>query len=153
MFNKIIRTDARNYALTILRLVLGLVFFAHGAQKVLGWFGGYGFSGTMGFFTHMLGIPAPLAFLAIMAEFLGGLGLIVGFLSRIAAFGILCNMLVAVFMFHRQFGFFANWSGQQKGEGIEYHLLAIAITIAIMIAGSGPPAGDAALSGVPDRRI
>jgi putative oxidoreductase len=107
----------------------------------------------MGFFTHMLGIPAPLAFLAIMAEFLGGLGLIVGFLSRIAAFGILCNMLVAVFMVHRQFGFFANWSGQQKGEGIEYHLLAIAITIAIMIAGSGALSVDAALSGGPDRRI
>jgi len=75
------------------------------------------------------------------------------FLSRIAAFGILCNMLVAVFMVHRQFGFFANWSGQQKGEGIEYHLLTIAITIAIMIAGSGALSVDAALSGGPDRRI
>jgi putative oxidoreductase len=153
MFNKIIRTDARNYALTILRLVLGIVFFAHGAQKVLGWFGGYGFSGTMGFFTHQMGIPAPLAFLAIMAEFLGGLGLVLGFLTRIAAFGVFCNMLVAVGMVHHQFGFFANWTGQQKGEGIEYHLLAIAITLAMMIAGGGALSVDASLSGDPRRRV
>ena len=153
MLKKLTNTDSRNFALTILRLAAGIVFFAHGAQKALGWFGGYGYTGTMGFFTHMMGIPAPLAFLAIMAEFLGGLGLIVGFLSRIAAFGILCNMLVAVFMVHRQFGFFANWSGQQKGEGIEYHLLAIAITIAIMIAGSGALSVDAALSGERAHRL
>ena len=76
MFGKIVKTDPGNYVATLLRLVLGIVFFAHGAQKMLGWFGGYGFSGTMGFFTHQLGIPAPFAFLAIMAEFLGGLGLI-----------------------------------------------------------------------------
>src|SRR6266849_3115201 len=101
MLKKLTNTDSRNFALTILRLALGIVFF----------------------------------------------------LSRIAAFGILCNMLVAVFMVHRQFGFFANWSGQQKGEGIEYHLLAIAITLAIMIAGSGALSVDAALSGRPDRRL
>jgi putative oxidoreductase len=123
--------------MTVVRLVLGVVFFAHGAQKMLGWFGGYGFSGTMGFFTHQLGIPAPFAFLAICAEFFGGLGLIVGFLGRIAAFGILCNMIVAIVMVHRHNGFFMNWSGTQKGEGIEYHLLAIAIAVAILIDGSG----------------
>src|ERR1700758_4938914 len=100
MFRKLVKTDPNNFALTIPRIVMGIVFFAHGAQKMLGWFGGYGFSGTMGFFTHQMGIPAPLAFLAICAEFLGGLGLIVGFLSRIAAFGIFCNMLVAVAMVH-----------------------------------------------------
>src|SRR5271156_5912133 len=87
-----------NLALTILRLVLGIVFFAHGSQKVLGWFGGYGFSGTMGFMTHQLGIPAALAFLDIAAEFLGGIGLILGCLTRVAAFGIACVMFVAVFM-------------------------------------------------------
>src|SRR3979411_732458 len=146
MFHRVANTT-NDYGITILRLVLGCVFFAHGGQKVLGWFGGYGFSGTMGFFTHQMGIPAPLAFLAIMAEFLGGLGLVFGFLTRIAAFGVFCNMLVAVFMVHGQFGFFANWTGQQKGEGIEYHLLAIAITLAIMIAGAGAMSVDAALSG------
>ena len=147
MFAKLISTDSRNFALTILRLALGIVFFAHGAQKVLGWFGGYGFHGTMGFFTQQMGIPAPLAFLAMMAEFLGGLGLIFGFLTRIAAFGVSCNMLVAVCMVHRHFGFFANWSGQQKGEGIEYHLLALAMCVAIMIAGGGALSVDALLSG------
>ena len=125
MLQKIVRTKD-DYAITILRVVAGIVFFAHGSQKMLGWFGGYGFSGTMGFFTHQLGIPAPFAFLAICAEFFGGLGLIVGFLGRIAAFGIMCNMIVAVMMIHRHNGLFMNWFGNQKGEGYEYHLLAIA---------------------------
>ena len=82
MLSKLFKTDA-DWAFTILRVVLGIVFFAHGAQKMLGWFGGYGFSGTMGFFTKTMGIPAPLAFLAICAQFFGGLGLILGLLSRI----------------------------------------------------------------------
>jgi putative oxidoreductase len=103
---------------------------------MLGWFGGYGFSGTMGFFTGM-GIPAPLAFLAICAEFFGGLGLITGFLGRIAAFGILCNMCIAVIMVHRSNGLFMNWAGNQKGEGFEFHLLAIAMALAIVLKGSG----------------
>ena len=94
---------------------------------MLGWFGGNGFSGTMGFFTNMMHIPAPFALLAICAEFLGGIGLIVGALTRIAAFGIATNMVVAVLMVHAKVGFFMNWTGQQKGEGFEYHLLAIAI--------------------------
>ncbi len=133
--------------LTILRLALGVVFFAHGAQKMLGWFGGYGFTGTMGFFTHQMGIPAPLAFLAIAAEFFGGLGLLVGLLGRIAAFGILCNMVVAVLMVHRHYGFFMNWAGNQKGEGFEYHLLAIALGLAILIRGSGAFSIDRLLTG------
>ncbi|MFZ1136000.1 MAG: DoxX family protein, partial [Candidatus Korobacteraceae bacterium] len=89
---------------------------------------------------------APLAFLAICAEFFGGLGLIVGFLSRIAAFGIAMNMLVAIFTVHIHNGFFANWSGQQKGEGIEYHLLALALLLLVMIKGAGAPSVDRALS-------
>ncbi len=135
-----------DYAITILRLLFGIVFFAHGAQKALGWFGGYGFSGTMGFFTHGLGVPAPFAVLAIAAEFLGGLGLLVGLLSRVAAFGIACNMIVAVCMIHRHFGFFANWYGTQKGEGYEFHILAVGIALVIMIKGSGPLSLDRALS-------
>jgi len=136
MFQRIANTG-NDYAITILRLVLGVVFSAHGAQKMLGWFGGYGFGGTMGFFTHQMGIPAPFAFLAICAEFFGGLGLIVGLLGRIAAFGIMCNMLVAVAMVHARNGFFMNWAGNQKGEGFEYHLLAIAMLLAILVKGSG----------------
>jgi len=145
MFRKLINTTG-DPVITIVRLVFGVVFFAHGAQKALGWFGGYGFSGTMGFFTQQAHIPAPFAFLAICAEFLGGIGLILGFLGRVAAFGIACNMVVAVAMVHRHFGLFANWAGNQKGEGIEFHLLALAIALAIMIKGSGALSVDRALS-------
>src|SRR6202008_2007102 len=103
MFRKLLSTSD-DWTLTLLRLFLGVIFFAHGAQKALGWFGGYGFSGTMGFFTSMLHIPAPFAFLAICAEFLGGIGLVLGLLGRVAAFGITVNMLVAILMVHSQFG-------------------------------------------------
>jgi putative oxidoreductase len=144
MFRKLLRTSDDG-TLTLLRLVLGVVFFAHGAQKMLGWFGGYGFSGTMGYFTHA-GIPAPLAFLAIAAEFFGGMGLVVGLLSRVAAFGIVVNMVVAVLTVHLPFGLFMNWTGAQKGEGFEYHLLAIAIGIAILVRGGGAISMDRALS-------
>jgi putative oxidoreductase len=145
MFRKLMNTTD-DLAITILRLFLGVVFFAHGAQKALGWFGGYGFSGTMGFFTQQAHIPAVFAFLAICAEFLGGIGLLLGFLGRVAAFGIACNMVVAIAMVHRHVGFFANWYGTQKGEGYEYHLLAIAMAWAIMIKGSGALSVDRSLS-------
>jgi putative oxidoreductase len=121
----------------VLRVLLGIVFFPHGAQKVLGWFGGAGFSGTMGMFTEKMGVPAFLAFLAILAESGGALALISGFLTRVAAFGIACNMVVAIFMVHLPNGFFMNWFGKQQGEGFEYHLLVIAIAIALIIKGGG----------------
>jgi putative oxidoreductase len=136
MIRKLFATDDNN-ATAILRLVLGVLFFAHGAQKMLGWFGGYGFSGTMGFFTGAMHIPAPLAFLAIAAEFFGGLGLILGLLTRVAAFGIAVNMVVAITMVHGSFGLFMNWTGAQKGEGIEFHLIVLAITAFLMIRGAG----------------
>jgi putative oxidoreductase len=136
MFQKLMNTSD-DFVVTLLRLALGVVFFAHGAQKVLGWFGGYGFQATLGFFTQMVHIPAALAVLAMAAEFLGGIGLLIGFLGRVAAFGICTNMVVAVILVHRHVGFFANWYGTQKGEGYEYHILAIAICLAIMIKGSG----------------
>lgn len=144
MLRKLLNTSD-DWTLTLLRLAMGIIFFAHGAQKALGWFGGYGFSGTMGFFTHVMHIPAPFAFLAICAEFLGGIGLILGALGRVAALGIACNMLVAVLMVHAPNGFFMNWTGQQKGEGFEYHLLAIAIALVLMVRGSGPFSVDRAL--------
>jgi putative oxidoreductase len=122
--------------ITLVRVTLGVIFFAHGAQKMLGWFGGYGYSGTMHAFTGS-GIPAPFAFLAIAAEFFGGLGLILGLLGRVAAFGITANMLVAIATVHVKNGLFMNWYGNQRGEGFEYHLLVLAITLAIIIRGSG----------------
>src|ERR1700720_1870479 len=131
MFRKLMATD-NDAAITILRLVLGVVFFAHGAQKLLGWFGGYGFTGTMGFFTGVMHIPTVFAFLAIAAEFFGGLGLIFGFLTRIAAIGVLSNMIVAIALVHSQFGFFINWTGTQKGEGYEYHLVILAVTVLLL---------------------
>src|SRR6266436_9322812 len=136
MLRRLLATDDSTATAT-LRLVLGVVFFAHGAQKMLGWFGGPGFSGSMGLFSGYLHIPAPLALLAIAAVFFGGLGLILGFLTRIAAFGIAMNMVVAIAMVHRAFGFFMNWTGTQKGEGFEYHLLVLAVTTFLMIRGAG----------------
>jgi putative oxidoreductase len=145
MIRKLIATD-NDRTTAILRFVLGVIFFAHGAQKMLGWFGGYGFTGTMGFFTNVMHIPAVFAFLAISAEFFGGLGLIFGFMTRIAALGIFSNMLMAVAMVHRQFGLFMNWTGAQKGEGFEYHLLVLAITTFLMIRGAGAASIDRLLS-------
>src|SRR4030088_513066 len=145
MIRKIVSTD-NSAATAVLRLVLGVVFFAHGAQKMLGWFGGYGFSGTMGFFTGPMHIPAAFAFLAIAAEFFGGVGLILGFLTRVAAFGIGVNMLVAIAMVHGSFGFFMNWAGTQKGEGFEYHLLVLAMTAFLMMRGAGAFSVDHAIA-------
>jgi putative oxidoreductase len=142
---KRLMSTSNDLSLTVLRLVLGVVFFAHGAQKMLGWFGGYGFHGTMGFFEHM-GMPAPVALLIICTEFFGGLGLIVGLLTRIAALGIGVEMIGAIFMVHLQNGFFMNWFGNQKGEGFEYHLLAIAVAAALLLRGAGKFSVDHALS-------
>lgn len=144
MLHRLIRTrdDA---ALAAIRIALGVVMFAHGSQKMLGWFGGYGFNGTMGYFESQLHIPAPLAFLAIVAEFFGGIGLLLGLLGRVAALGITVNMVVAIVTVHLPNGFFMNWSGQQKGEGFEYHLLVLAITTAVMLHGSGAWSADYAI--------
>lgn len=133
-------------SLLILRLTLGGVMLPHGAQKLLGWFGGYGFAGTMGMFTDKMGIPAVLAFLVILAESFGSLGLIVGFLTRIAAFGIAWVMVGAIFLVHVPHGFFMNWFGQQAGEGFEYHLLAIGICLALLLSGGGKWSVDGIIS-------
>lgn len=130
--------------LTFLRLVLAVVIFPHGAQKVLGWFGGGGFDATLNGFTQM-GIPAFFGFLAIVAEFAGSLGLALGFLTRIAAFGIGVTMAVAVFMVHLPNGFFMNWSGTATGEGFEFHILVLGIVLTVMIKGAGAYSVDRAI--------
>ncbi len=142
----LLQTDSGVVGL-ILRITLALVIFPHGAQKVLGWFGGHGFKNTLKFFTDS-GIPAGPALLAIAAEFLGPLGLAVGLLTRVAAFGIACVMLVAIIAVHWPHGFFMNWFGNQKGEGFEYHLLALGIAIALIIGGAGAWSVDSFLAGV-----
>jgi putative oxidoreductase len=133
----------------LLRLTLAAVFFPHGAQKVLGWFGGYGLAGTWGFFTQKMGIPAFLAALVFIAEFLGPIGLFFGFLTRVAAFGIFCVMAAAVWLVHFNAGFFMNWSGAMPAgtEGYEYHLLALALSLAVMVRGAGALSVDRALAG------
>jgi putative oxidoreductase len=129
----------------ILRVLLAVVMFPHGAQKVLGWFGGFGFEGTMKFFTETMHIPAPLALLAMAAEVLGPIALVVGLTSRVAAFGIGTTITVAALTVGLPNGFFMNWFGNQKGEGIEYHILMAAIAIAIVIQGSGKWALDSVI--------
>src|SRR5262245_18081367 len=145
MLQWLLQTDSGLIGL-ILRLTLAIVIFPHGAQKVLGWFGGHGFKETMKHFADS-GIPAGLALLAIAAEFLGPIGLAVGLLTRIAAFGIACVMFVAIATVHWPNGFFMNWEGKQKGEGFEYHLLALGIAITLLIVGAGAGSLDGALSG------
>jgi putative oxidoreductase len=136
MIKKLLETND-DIAGFVLRVLLGVVMLPHGAQKLLGWFGGYGFSGTMGFFTDKMGIPAVFALLVIITEFFGSLALIAGALTRLAAFGIGCIMLAATLMVHLPHGFFMNWAGKQQGEGFEFHLLAMAIAVALMIIGGG----------------
>ncbi|OPY69551.1 MAG: putative oxidoreductase MhqP [Syntrophorhabdaceae bacterium PtaU1.Bin034] len=136
MFKALLRTDS-DAAVLVLRLFLAVVFFPHGAQKVLGWWGGHGLEATITAFTTKMHIPLPFAILAIIAEFLGPIGLFFGFLTRIAAFGVGFTMLVAALMVHLKFGFFMNWFGQKAGEGFEYHLLIIAIALALVIKGGG----------------
>jgi putative oxidoreductase len=151
MLKKLFQTND-DVALLVLRVMLGIVFFPHGMQKLTTMFGGYGFAGTMGFFTGKLGIPVVFAFLAIMAEGLGWMGLITGLLTRVAAFGIAMNMAVAVYMIHWHNGFFMNWfgamtsEGKPAGEGFEFHLLVIAIGIALMIRGGGKWSIDKAVA-------
>jgi putative oxidoreductase len=112
---------------TLIRITLGVIFFAHGAQKLLGWFGGAGLKDTMRTMHQFLRLPIPLAFLAIATEFFGGAALIVGLLSRLAAFGIAVTMVVAILMVNGRYGLFLNWFGDRKGHGFEYHLLVIAL--------------------------
>jgi putative oxidoreductase len=152
MLSKIIRTSD-DKVLTVLRLTLAIVVFPHGLQKVFGWFGGFGISGTYGFLTQQMHIPAVFAILVFAAEFLGPIGLFVGLLSRIAAFGIAVEFAVAVFLVHIPNGFFMNWTGQQKGEGFEFHILAIGIAIAIMMGGSGALSIDRLITSKDQRQL
>lgn len=143
---KLLATNPTNTTALIARLAVGLVIFPHGAQKLLGWFGGYGFSGTMGFLTGTVGLPSVLAVLVILIESIGALFVLTGFLTRVAAFGILAQFLGVMFKMHTANGFFMNWSGAQKGEGIEYFLLLFGLTIILLITGGGRASVDAAIA-------
>lgn len=134
---KILFQTEDSWSSLIVRVLLGVVMFPHGAQKLFGWFGGGGFSGSLAFFTENMNMPWIVAFLVIIGESFGSVGLILGLLGRVSAFGIGCVMLGAILMVHGQNGFFMNWFGQQEGEGFEYHLLALGMCGALMVSGSG----------------
>lgn len=133
---KMIETRHDTAAL-LARLALGMVMFPHGAQKLLGWFGGPGLGSTIDGMQAQLGLPPFLTVLVVIAEFFGSLGLITGCLTRLSAAGIGAVMIGAVLTVHLQFGFFMNWFGAQAGEGFEYHLLAIGLALALMVSGGG----------------
>ena len=143
MFRKLISTND-DFALTIARLALGVVMLPHGLQKLLGLFGGPGYSATIQGFASG-GVPYIVALLVILGESFGAAGLIVGFISRFAAFGITLTMIGAVFA-HKSNGLFMNWTGQQAGEGFEFHLLAIGLGLVVLLRGAGKWSVDRWLS-------
>ncbi len=139
-------TNQNNWSALIARLALGITLFPHGAQKLFGWFGGYGFEGTMGFLTGQAGLPYVIALLVILIESIAALMVIAGFLTRIAAFGIFGMFAIIMFKFHTANGFFMNWTGTQKGEGIEYFIMLLCLALILIIAGGGKASVDAAIT-------
>jgi putative oxidoreductase len=136
-----------SWAIFVIRVVLGVIFFAHGAQKVLGWFGGHGLKGTTAYFASM-GMPLPLAYVVCFVEFLSGIGLIVGFLARLCSLGVAAVMIGAMVTVHWQHGFFLNAELKPgKGHGIEYTLALLAMSVAILIAGAGAFSIDRVIAG------
>jgi putative oxidoreductase len=145
--NKILATDTNNWTALIARLSIGITIFPHGAQKLLGWFGGYGFEGTMGFLTTGAGLPYIFALLVILIEFFGSLFLIFGFLTRVSAFGMIALFTGVVLTSHISNGFFMNWGMEAgKGEGLEFFILLFGLTVISLIAGGGKASVDAAIS-------
>lgn len=144
---KLLATNSGNNTALIARLALGITVFPHGAQKLLGWFGGYGFDSTMGFLTGTAGLPSIVALLVILIEFFGALFLIAGFATRLAAIGVIGSFLGVVLTSHLNNGFFMNWYSQaNKGEGLEYFVLLFGLAIISLIAGGGRASVDAAIT-------
>ncbi len=135
MFESFVKTDKSGVQL-LLRLTLAVVMFPHGAQKALGWFGGPGFEKTIEAFSGM-SFPMWAAVALMATELLGSVMLAVGYITRLWALAIGIALTICVFVNHVEHGFFMNWSGQQKGEGYEYHILAIAIAYALLLGGGG----------------
>ncbi|NUM79811.1 DoxX family protein [bacterium] len=126
----------------ILRITAGMIMLPHGAQKMFGLFGGFGFSATVNFFTETMKLPWLIAVMVIVIEFFGAIGLIIGIGTKIWAAGFIAVMLGAIMTTNYPHGFFMNWFGTQQGEGFEYHLLVIGICLALMISGGGKYSAD-----------
>jgi len=129
--------DHLSLALFLLRVLLGVVFFAHGAQKVFGWFGGHGLTGTVGYFKNVVHVPTPLAYLGPFVEFVGGIALAFGLFTKFAALGILVMMLVATLKVHLSSGFFLSGKGDGKSQGYEYSLTLAVISLVLVLLGGG----------------
>jgi putative oxidoreductase len=145
LWRRLLATEG-DWGATVARVALGAVMLPHGAQKLLGWFGGYGFQATLGFLTTQVGLPYPVAVLVILIESIGALCLVIGLAGRVMAAGVAAVMVGAVVTTHLPNGFFMNWAGSQKGEGFEYHILAIALALIVMLRGSGAASVDRALT-------
>jgi putative oxidoreductase len=144
---KLLATNPTNWTALIARLALGITLFPHGAQKLFGWFGGYGFTGTMGFLTTQAGLPYIVALLVILIESIGALMLIAGFLTRLSALAIILQFIGVVFTSHLHNGFFMNWYMQGgKGEGLEYFIMLFGLAVISLVNGGGKASVDAALS-------
>jgi putative oxidoreductase len=144
---KLLATNSENTTALFARIALGVVVFPHGAQKLMGWFGGYGFDGTMGFLTGTAGLPSAIALLVILVEFFGSIFLIAGFATRLAAIGIIANFVGVVATSHLNSGFFMNWYAQPNtGEGLEYFILLFGLAIISLVAGGGKASADAAIT-------
>lgn len=134
-----------HYTLTFNRVIIAGVILSHGSQKLLGWFGGYGFNGTMNFFTESIGLPWILGLAIIACESVGMLALAFGLYSRLLAAIVIVIMGGAIFTVHGQVGYYMNWSGNLTGEGFEYHILLIALALNVAINGGGAYALDSRL--------
>lgn len=146
-YRRLLQTEPSN-ALLVLRVALAIVIFPHGAQKLLGWYGGPGVDGTLQLFAA-LGVPAGIAVLVILSDYFGSLALAIGLVGRFAAFGTTMVMLGAMTLVHAPYGFFLNWNGDQAGEGIQFHLLVLAVSLVVMARGSGAWSLDRWLLGTP----
>ena len=143
---QLITTNPGNWQALIARLAIGITIFPHGAQKLFGWFGGYGYEGTMGYMTSQGGLPYFVALLVILIESIGALMIAAGFLTRFAALGIFGVFAVIMVQYHADNGFFMNWAGTQKGEGIEYFIMVLGLTLILLFSGGGKASVDAALA-------
>jgi putative oxidoreductase len=137
MKKRIFNTHSNNWAAALCRVALGAVLFPHGAQKLLGWFGGFGFQGSMGYFTGTIGLPWIVGFLVILIEFFGAISLILGFATRLWSFAIIFLTIGIVETTHSEYGFFMNWMGNQKGEGFEYFILMLGLAVSLVASGAG----------------
>ena len=151
-WQRLVRTS-NDPTLTVARLMLALVFLGHGSQKMFGLFGGLGYPRTLQMFEETMGIPPVLTTMAMVAEVFGGFGLLIGLLTRVAAIGVLIVMIVAPLANGLYVRFFMNWTGRNPGEGFEYHLLAIALILVVLVHGAGALSVDRYLSSRDAREI